>query len=201
MKIELYIGGPKQAAVYAEFLPKFVAAVAEDDAARQEYYASLPPPAPPAVEPDAPAKDKEDAGDRVYGQAGEGRARRTKAEMAEDKEIDDLAAAVGVTALPDDRPAAELLADLKTKAESVKTVDTVEDVEIVDDGTEARTYTHTYTHDDVRDALGRYAAKFGMPEAQKHGPKLMGAAKISAIPDEQDALRAAVEGIEAAING
>lgn len=59
----------------------------------------------------------------------------------------------------------------------------------------------TFTHDDVRDALGRYAAKFGMPEAQKNGPVLMGAAKISAIPDDQAALRKAVEGIEAAING
>lgn len=59
-----------------------------------------------------------------------------------------------------------------------------------------------WSHDDVRDALGEYVNKFGMPAAQEDGPKVLvllfgeGKAKVSDIPDDQVALAKAVEGIK-----
>lgn len=58
------------------------------------------------------------------------------------------------------------------------------------------------THDDVRGALGAYVKAFGMPAAQEDGPKVLalifgeGKAKVSDIPDTQEALGKAVTGIK-----
>lgn len=52
---------------------------------------------------------------RVYGEAGAGRKRRTKVEMAEDEEIEDLAAKTEL-AISTDIPAAQMLAELKEAA-------------------------------------------------------------------------------------
>lgn len=56
------------------------------------------------------------------------------------------------------------------------------------------------THDHVRSVMGAYMKKYGMPAAQEDGPGFLGCAKISEIPDDQDALRAAVEAVQAAID-
>ena len=152
---------------------------------------------------------------RYIGQASGGK-RRTKAEMAQDEEATKLLAVVGLdearfnAALDKaggdwDAVMADLRAAAAAKAEEPEApqanistgeerVDpAAEDEPAEDDG-------EVYTHDDVRAALGDYAAKFGMPAAQKNGPKLMGADKISAIPDDQAALRKAVTAIRNAIN-
>jgi hypothetical protein len=58
------------------------------------------------------------------------------------------------------------------------------------------------THDDVRTELGAYVKKFGMPAAQEDGPKVLalcfgeGKSKVSDIPDTQEALQKAVDGIK-----
>lgn len=67
----------------------------------------------PDPAPESPVDTDEPAADRVYGEAGEGRKRRTKAEMAEDTEIEELAAEMGVKKIPTDIPATEVLEDLR----------------------------------------------------------------------------------------
>lgn len=145
---------------------------------------------------------------RLHGEPSEGRARRTKAEITLDEEAKDLLedAGLSVDKLNEaikkshgdwDAVMADLRAAAAAKTEDKPAISTGEervDPAQEDDG-------EPLTHDDVRDALGDYAAKFGMPAAQKNGPKLMGADKISAIPDEQAALRKAVDAIRNAIAG
>lgn len=55
------------------------------------------------------------------------------------------------------------------------------------------------THDSVRSLLGGYVQAFGMAAAQEDGPKLIGIAKISEIPDDQKALAKAVIAIATGI--
>lgn len=55
------------------------------------------------------------------------------------------------------------------------------------------------THEDVRDALGAFVAKFGMAVAQANIQRLIGAEKISGIPSDQKALRLAVNTLRKAI--
>jgi len=52
---------------------------------------------------------------RVYGATAEGRKKRTKEEMAIDKEIDILAERLSIKAVPTDAPAEEVLADLQAR--------------------------------------------------------------------------------------
>lgn len=144
---------------------------------------------------------------RLHGEPSEGRARRTKAEITLDEEAKDLLEDAGLSvdkfneAIKKshgdwDAVMADLRAAAAAKTEDKPAISTgeerVDPAQEEDDG-------EPLTHDDVRDALGDYAAKFGMPAAQKNGPKLMGADKISAIPDEQAALRTAVDAIRNAI--
>lgn len=55
------------------------------------------------------------------------------------------------------------------------------------------------THDTIRQALGQYAKIYGMPAVMEDGPKMIKFPKVSDIPDEQDALRAALAGIKQGI--
>lgn len=143
---------------------------------------------------------------RLHGEPSEGRARRTKAEITLDEEAKDLLEDAGLSvdkfnaAIKKshgdwDAVMADLRAAAAAKTEDKPAISTGE--ERVDPAQEEA--SEPLTHDDVRDALGDYAAKFGMPAAQKNGPKLMGADKISAIPDDQAALRKAVDAIRNAI--
>jgi hypothetical protein len=56
------------------------------------------------------------------------------------------------------------------------------------------------THDTIRQALGQYGKVYGMPAVMEDGPKLIEFPKVSDIPDDQDALQAALgrimQGIE-----
>lgn len=145
---------------------------------------------------------------RYHGEPSNGGKRRTKAEITLDEEAKGLCEDVGVTieqfnaAL--DKTGGDwdaVMADLRAAA-AAKLADAPEETPAISTGEERvdpAQEEEPLTHDDVRDALGDYAAKFGMPAAQKNGPTLMGAAKISAIPDDQAALRAAVEAIRNAI--
>lgn len=146
---------------------------------------------------------------RLHGEPSEGRARRTKAEITQDEEAKDLLEDAGLSVADFNDALRQahgdwdaVMADLRAAA-AAKT----EDKPAISTGEERVDPAHEedagepLTHDDVRDALGDYAAKFGMPAAQKNGPKLMGADKISAIPDDQAALRKAVDAIRNAIAG
>jgi hypothetical protein len=152
---------------------------------------------------------------RYHGQLSHGGKRRTKAEITLDEEAADLLEDVGLTveqfnrAL--DKAAGDwdaVMADLRAAAaakapEEKPAISTGEERVDPAQGEEEdepeQEEAEALTHDDVRNALGDYAAKFGMPAAQKNGPKLMGADKISAIPEDQVALRKAVRAIRDAI--
>lgn len=160
-----------------------------------------------AVEQDrAPEEPKERTGSsaRKYGESDWDKARRTKEQMATDKEIDELAAALGVEidkTVPADRLVMELREksaageskanisaspeDRKDPTEEAKTGEILDDKE--------------YTIEDAREALGRYAEKYGMAMCQKEGPKLLGATKLSEIPATSEAYKAAVDNLNAAI--
>ena len=170
--------------------------------------AEAPQPAPEVAEEPDDTPTNEAPEIRYHGQPSEGRKRRTKEEITLDEEAAELLEDVGLSvaklnaAL--DKAAGDwdaVMADLRKaaadKTEDKPNISTGE--ERVDPAEEGD--AEPLTHDDVRNALGDYAAKFGMPAAQKNGPKLMGADKISAIPDDQAALRAAVDAIRAEIAG
>lgn len=77
---------------------------------------AAPAEAPEETTPDEKPDDTpSDEKPRVYGEAGAGRKRRTKIEMAEDEEIETLAAETEM-AISTDIPAAQMLADLKEAA-------------------------------------------------------------------------------------
>jgi hypothetical protein len=176
-------------------------------AAAEEAEAAMKAPA----QPEAPAEPEVEI--RYHGQPGTGRKRRTKEEITLDEEAADLLEDVGLTvtkfnaALDKaggdwDAVMADLRAAAEAKSPATANISTGEervDPTEADEADEAEDTGEPLTHDDVRDALGDYAAKFGMPAAQKNGPKLMGADKISAIPDDQAALRKAVGAIRNAI--
>lgn len=160
-----------------------------------------------AVEQDpAPEEPKERPGSsaRKYGESDWDKARRTKEQMATDKEIEELASALGVEidkTVPADRlvmelreksAAGESKANISTSPEDRK--DPTEEAktgEVLDD--------KEYTIEDAREALGRYAEKYGMAMCQKEGPKLLGATKLSEIPATSEAYKAAVDNLNAAI--
>ena len=73
---------------------------------------AVPVEAPEETTPDDTPSDEKP---RIYGEAGAGRKRRTKVEMAEDEEIETLAAETEM-AISTDIPAAQMLADLKEAA-------------------------------------------------------------------------------------
>lgn len=63
--------------------------------------------------------------------------------------------------------------------------------EVVDD--------KVYTRQDVKDALAAYADKFGMAQAASEGVKLMGAPRISALPEDPAMFAAAVKALTEAV--
>lgn len=171
--------------------------------------------------------------DREFGKASEGRARRTKAEIAEDEELEKLAADAGVTienvikAMAAGHSRAEVTAQLAAKAEASggspqissgeECVGPEDDAETAaqdkaDEKAEVeanRDAEKPLTVDDVKQAVGLYVTKFGIPAAQEDGPGLfvsvLGAPpadepgwKMSILPDDQDKLRKCVAAWEEA---
>ena len=181
MKIEMYVQGPHTAELAAEFLPQWYAAVEADakdgERRRQEFYGRAMPAevAPTASEGTAAALELADDTPRAYGEAGGGRKRRTKDEMAEDAEIEELAGKIGRDPASLTGSAAEVLASLREVAAGQKPniSATPEDRqppaepltgEIVED--EAK----PATRDDLKAAMTKLTEKHGMP----HGLKLIG---------------------------
>lgn len=135
--------------------------------------------------PGRTSHDEDDSGDepRVYGSSSEGRARRTKEEMAEDKEIDELAEKLGVKKIPTDAPASEVLAALREKDAA-----TPEE----DEAPEA-------TRQDLLDAMSRYVDKVGQVEAMENLPDILGVKKQSELPDDPEVFAEKIAALETAI--
>lgn len=137
---------------------------------------------------------------RERGKAAQGRARRTKEEIAED-EAADAADAAAKTA---GEETGAVVADRQISTSPEDRVDAEQDA--ADEAAEtaaAKVETgNNLTHDDVRNALGAYVKAYGMPAAQEDGPKVItlmfgeGKSKVSDIPDIQEDLAKAVAGIK-----
>lgn len=127
---------------------------------------------------------------RVPGQPSPGKARRTKAEIAEDEAAEKLAASQRV---------AEVKADVEAGAAAAQEAydspaDAAQDA--ADEAAEAATSKTGLTHDDLRQAVGRYQKKFGMAAAVAGVPTLLGCALID-VPEAD--LAAAIAKIDAAV--
>lgn len=171
MKIELFLEGPRTLAAFAQFLPVYAAAQAED-AERWQNTLCAPVSASDIISengPEAPTPAEDEKPKR-------GRAVKPKAEEpAKEPEP-------AIRATPEDRqPVAEPVTE-----EPEVVVGEVEDVT-------------GYTRDDVKAALGAYAEKFGMAQAASEGVKLMGAPRISALPDDPVMFAAAVKALNEAV--
>lgn len=152
-------------------------------------------PTPVAEVDDAPAAKAEDAPAgttspefRLVGSAGDDRRRRTKAEIAEDEGLTDLAEANGVpldklneVIAEHGRAAARLAlatSDEPADADPQDDVDEAEptDADLQDDADEAEEEPEEVTVDTLRDAMQAYVAQFGMPAAQTDGRAIFEAA-------------------------
>lgn len=146
----------------------------------------------PNVEPEAPAPEAAPAF-RERNRPGDGRARRTKEEIAEDKELDDLATKLGVSdervdqmlakhghaatieTLKESGLAAEDLArNISASPENrVNPEDEAQDK--ADEAAEveaARDTENPLTVDDLRSVMGKYVEAHGMPATQEDGPAI-----------------------------
>ncbi len=230
--LEIRIPGPKSAAVVAEFLPKIIEANNEDNDAFEAKAdarwaaeragvgtGNIGQPQPSS---DSPATGtlglvtvtsaeppKRRAG-RVYGKASAGKTRRSGEELMEDKELDELALALGksaddlmsasvaelllawrkesneapqrnITATPEDRKDPANPEPAEEEAEEALTG------EIVDD---ANVAPPPATLDDVKAAMNKYLTKFGpgafTPENRK--AMLQGYEGLSKLPTDDPGL-------------
>jgi hypothetical protein len=146
-----------------------------------------------------------DAPKRERGKAAQGRARRTKEEIAEDEAADKADAAAASAGAETGAEVADR--QISTSPEDRHDPNNPDDVaDAADEAAEtaaAKAETgNKLTHDDVRNALGAYVKAYGMPAAQEDGPKVItlmfgeGKSKVSDIPDTQEDLAKAVAGIK-----
>ena len=89
-------------------------------------------------------------------------------------------------------------AQITTNPEDRKPVEEIEEAEVVDVFEEAAP-TKVYTRDDVKAAMQTYVAKHGMDALAKNAETLLGAPKLSSIPEDPTAFEAAVKRLEAAL--
>ena len=76
----------------------------------------------------------------------------------------------------------------------------VEDAEIVDDAaSEPDGDAPVATRDDMKAAMERYRDKFGMDTLVLHVSKLLGAPRLSAVPEDPEAFQAAIDRFDEAV--
>jgi hypothetical protein len=127
---------------------------------------------------------------RVPGQPSPGKSRRTKAEIAEDDAAAKLANHERVASIKEDV--------LAGAAEQQAAYDSPEDAaqDAADEAAETAANKTGLTHDDLRQAAGRYQKKFGMAAAVAGVPALLGCAIVD-VPEAD--LAAAIAKIDAAV--
>ena len=150
---------------------------------------------------------------RPYGQSEEGKARRTKDQMAIDKDIEEMAASHGVSEIPTDIPAIDLHAQLKAgtfaasepeanistggeRIDPTSEEDAAQDK--ADEAAEVEETRKGVTLDDLRQAIGAYQKKHGMAAAVEAIPALLGCA-VADVKDED--LESAIAKVKAATEG
>ena len=92
----------------------------------------------------------------------------------------------------------ETAAQITTSPEDRKPVEEIEEAEVVDVFEEAPA-ARVFTRDDVKAAMQVYVAKHGMDKLAANAADLLGAPKLSAIPEDAAAFEAAVKRLEAAL--
>lgn len=144
---------------------------------------------------------------RAFGESEEGKARRNKDQMAEDKEIEELWPR-DKNFIPTDIPATQLLADLKAGKISAETPNistggeridptTAEDKaqDAADEAAEvAANKSDELTLDDLRKAAGDFQKRFDMATAMEVIPELLGCG-LHEVPEDQ--IAGAIKKLEA----
>ncbi|MBZ9706113.1 hypothetical protein LB543_05185 [Mesorhizobium sp. ESP7-2] len=133
---------------------------------------------------------------RTPGQPSPGAKRRTKAEIAEDEAAEKLAAAQRVAAVKADVLASARIDATERELMADEEAATLQDA--ADEAAEAAANSKGLTHDDLRQAVGRYQKKFGMAAAVAGVPALLGCALID-VPEAD--LAAAIAKIDNAVAG
>ena len=171
MKVEFHIEGPATTAAFAAFLPAYSAAILQDEETWREKRAAdgIFMGGALGTPPQAPEAAPTPAPEP---------AKKTRSKAAA-KEPEPA-----IRATPEDRQPVG--------------VETVEEAELVTDVFDDA-HAVTLTREDVKLALAAYAEKFGMAKAQAEGPKLMGAPRLSALPDEQEAFAKAIKALRKAV--
>jgi hypothetical protein len=190
VKIEFHIEGAESSAAFAAFLPLWQAARQKDEDAWAAKHPSRPvdnfsDSALPVATPNEVGPTETTGASEVPAKKPRGRAAKAAEPVAE--------AAPAIRATPEDRQPVDV--------ETVPLAETVEEAEVIGDVFDDAPAT-VLTREDVKLALAAYAEKFGMAKAQAEGPKLVGAPRLSALPDDQEAFAKAVKALrEAVANG
>lgn len=174
MKIEFHLEGPHVCAWFASAVIGYNEARAKDIEAWDAKYAvglgSAGPATPAQTEAEpAPAEAE--------------KPKRTSRKKAEEPEV---------------KPEPEQAAQITTSPEDRKPVEEIEEAEVVDVFEEAAP-AKVYTRDDVKAAMQTYVAKHGMDALAANAADMLGAPKLSAIPEDAAAFEAAVKRLEAAV--
>jgi hypothetical protein len=173
MKIEFYLAGPATLKWFGEAYPGYVAAKTEDDAAEDARW-----------ETKIKASEQSHSGEvktNIEPEAPKEPVKKPRAKKAEES-------APQITTSPEDRKPAE---------STVVEVEQIEEAEIVDVFEDAPA-PRVYTRQDVKDAMQVYVAKHGMDALAANAGTLLGAKKLSEIPEDATAFEAAVKRLEAA---
>lgn len=131
---------------------------------------------------------------RERGKPAPGKARRTKEEIAEDEAADKADAEA---AAAEEKPA---ISTGEERIDPASAEDQAQDA--ADEQAEVEQTTPAkLTHDDVRAALKKYLDAYGTAAAMEDGPKVLtlmfgeGKVKVSDVPEDQEALQKAIDGI------
>lgn len=186
MKIEIELRGAASVAWLKGVLDGYEAARAADQAEEDRRWA------------------EDTAAWRAKAEAATGEAELTPvAEPEKPKRARKAKADEATSAGPQHEPAAQIT----TSPEDRKPVEEIPEAEVVettpvDDLFEEEPTpipAKVYTRDDVKEAMQRYVAKHGMDALAKNANDLLGAPKLSAIPEDPAAFEAAVKRLEAAL--
>ena len=191
MKIEIHLNGPQTVAWLKSTLDAYAAAAEADrnalDAKFNEQWER-------AAETSA-AVTAETLGQRAQPAEAE-KPKATRSRKAKDDVVEVLKEAVA-------EGKTEPAAQITTNPEDRKPVEEIEVAEIVTETVDLFDETpaapaKVYTRDDVKVAMQAYVAKHGMDKLAANAADLLGAPKLSSIPDDPAAFKAAVERLEAA---
>lgn len=173
MKIEFYLNGPNKFKWFNDVYAGYMAAQEADDALDDAKWERL--------------------NAESHGQSGE-----VKTDLQPEPVKAEPAKRASRKKAEEPAPEPEQAAQITASPEDRKPVEEIEEAEVVDPFEEAPA-PKVYTRQDVKDAMQRYVAKHGMDALAANAPALLGAKKLSEIPEDAAAFGAAAKRLEAAI--